>query len=145
MKMIQTILRKNVLLLSFAVAFGASLVGCSSSEKTEEEGDVAATADETATAEPAAPPAAAEPAAPPATAPMTGGSVLYVKVNKAEVKEQPNAGARTVGQLQKGDHIYVQVEGAWAKFGDNKYVSTSALTEQGVGRSRRKASWVKGN
>ena len=132
--------------LGLALSFALVTVGCSSGEKAEDESDVAATTDESAT-----PPAAAAPATPapevatmpttPTVNPMTGGSVLYVKTNATDVKEQPNATARTVGKLQRGDHVYVTVEGAWAKVGDNKCVPTSSLTEQGVGRARSKAQW----
>lgn len=153
MKLIQSVLRRNSLVSAIMLALSLTVVGCASDEKEGDE-EVVATGDEAATppsdsatapvAAPATPVVDATPAQPTA-APMPGGSVLYVKVAKAQVKEQPNAGARTVGELQRGDHIYVQVEGEWAKFGENKYVSTSSLTEQGVGRTRRKASWSKGN
>lgn len=124
-------------------------VGCSSGEKTEEEGDVQASEDGAAAtpdADGAVPATPAPVEAAPATvmAPPAGGAIMYVKIGKAEVKEGPDAGARTVGFLARGDHVYVQVEGAWAKFGDNKFVSTASLTDQGIGRTRKKASWNKG-
>ena len=151
MKLFQTNGFRTRVVGSLALAFGLSLVGCSSDEKAGEEGEVAATDEAAATppeqdtsAAPATPAPEVVAAPVPGAAPMSGGSVLYVKVGAAEVKEQPNAGSRTIGKLTRGDHVYVTVEGAWAKFGDNKYVATSALTEQGIGRSRRKASWSTG-
>jgi hypothetical protein len=71
----------------------------------------------------------------------TSRRVLYVKVDSAVLREQPEAKAKVVGTASRGDHFLVSVEGDWAKTEDGRYISMKVLSEKGVGRSKKAADW----
>ncbi len=75
-------------------------------------------------------------------APMnTSRRVMYVKVDSAVLREQPEAKSKVVGTASRGDHFLVSVEGDWAKTEDGRYISMKVLSEKGVGRSKKSADW----
>ena len=71
----------------------------------------------------------------------TSKRVLYVKVESAVLREQPEAKSKIVGKASRGDHFLVSIEGDWAKTEDGKYISMKVLSERGVGRQKKAAGW----
>lgn len=153
------------LLVSGVAAMSLMLSGCFGSQ--EEEPGLEASGEESAEATEEAPPAApepeavtaepdtvtgtTEPAAPPTAAPepakvdTTAGQkvVMFVKNTKAPIHAEPNANAKVVGNLEKGDHILVFVSGEWAQIADGKFVAVTDLTDKPVARQRKKPKWSK--
>jgi hypothetical protein len=81
----------------------------------------------------------------PAGAPInTARHVMYVKTDGAAIRDQPNAKAKIVGTLSKGDHLLVTLDGDWARTDDGTFISAKVLTDKGVGRVRRQAAWGTG-
>lgn len=137
-----------------------ALGGCFGGSDQEESTAPEATADE-APAEPAAAPAepapaeqpaAVEPAPAPApvaapapapapAAPAGKGIVRYVKAAVAVIRDKPDTKGKEIGKLEKGDNILVQINGEWAEIGPGKYVSVKDLSEQAVGRPKKKKGW----
>jgi hypothetical protein len=66
---------------------------------------------------------------------------MYVKVDSAVLREQPEAKAKVVGTASQGDHFLVSVDGDWAKTEDGRYISMKVLSEKGVGRAKKSAEW----
>jgi hypothetical protein len=71
----------------------------------------------------------------------TSRRVMYVKVDSAVLREQPEAKAKVVGTASQGDHFLVSVDGDWAKTEDGRYISMKVLSEKGVGRAKKSAEW----
>lgn len=71
----------------------------------------------------------------------TSRRVMYVKVDSAVLRGQPEAKAKVVGTASRGDHFLVSVEGDWAKTEDGRYISMKVLSEKGVGRAKKSADW----
>lgn len=71
----------------------------------------------------------------------TSRRVLYVKVDTAVIREQPDAKAKVVGKAHRGDHFLVSIEGEWAKTSDGKFISMKVLSERAVGREKKPANW----
>lgn len=71
----------------------------------------------------------------------TSKRVLYVKVEKAVLREQPTATSKVIGKATRGEHFLVTIEGDWAKTEDGKYISMKVLSERGVGRQKKSADW----
>jgi hypothetical protein len=69
--------------------------------------------------------------------------VLYVKVNGVKIYDSPNTAGKVVDRLNKGDHILVDIEGEWAKLGENQYVQMKSLSMRGIGKKKSKATWKK--
>ena len=74
----------------------------------------------------------------------TSRRVMYVKVNGAVMRERAEPKAKVVGKLEKGDHLLVSIEGDWAKTDDGKFISVKVLSEKGVGRVKKGATWSGG-
>jgi hypothetical protein len=74
----------------------------------------------------------------------TSKRVLYVKVDTANMREQPDRKAKVVGKASRGEHFLVTIEGDWAKTEDGKYISMKVLSERGVGRVKKAADWGQG-
>jgi len=102
----------------------------------------------------AIPAAAAETSSAPGTAPVampsagsamnTSRRVMYVKVDGAVVREKAEPKAKVVGKLEKGDHLLVTLEGDWARTDDGKFISAKVLSEKGIGRDKKDATWSGG-
>lgn len=71
----------------------------------------------------------------------TSRRVMYVKVDSAVLREQPEAKSKVVGTASQGDHFLVSVDGDWAKTEDGRYISMKVLSEKGVGRTKKSAEW----
>ena len=96
---------------------------------------------------PSAPAESLKPAAD-STAPMmmnTSRRVMYVKANGTAVREKAEPKAAVVRKLDRGDHILVTIEGDWARTDDGKYIAVKSLSEKGIGRGKKDASWSAGN
>jgi len=91
------------------------------------------------------PPAAPATSAPSGTVMDTSRRVLYVKVETAVIREQPDAKAKIVGKARRGDHFLVSIEGDWAKTNDDKFISMKVLSERAVGREKKPANWGQGD
>ena len=70
--------------------------------------------------------------------------VMYVKSNGVAMREKAEPKAKVVGKLGKGDHILVTIEGEWARTDDGKFISMKSLSEKGIGRVKKDASWSGG-
>lgn len=90
-----------------------------------------------ATQAPEAPVATAP--ADPNVAPITGGRVRYAKSGGAQVVDAP--GGSPVGTLEQGDHPVTWEENGWFKLGTGLYVSSDALSNNGVPRSNTGMPW----
>jgi hypothetical protein len=150
-------IKKQMLILGVLTVGG--LTACSSGKQDDESMEMKEPV-EAAPAEPGAPEAKPsssvaapqEPAAVAAPAPMpsvgpvmnTSRRVMYVKVDGAVLREKAEAKAKIVGKLEKGDHLLVTLEGDWAKTDDGKFISAKVLSEKGVGRGKKDASWSGG-
>ena len=62
------------------------------------------------------------------------GRVKYIRAH-ASRHEAPNGAV--VGQFEKGDHPLVMKEGDWAELSDGSYMTSSDLSEAGVGRDKK--------
>jgi len=101
----------------------------------------AATASSAASA-PVPPPTSESPGA--GTVMNTARRVMYVSVDNAVMRENPEPKAKIVGKASKGDHFLVAIEGDWAKLDGGGYMSLKVLSEKAVGRSKKDAAWSQG-
>jgi hypothetical protein len=79
-----------------------------------------------------------------ATMPASGRRVMYVKVSGAALRETPDPKGKVAAILDKGDHMLVTIEGEWARTDDGKFVSMKVLSDKGVGRGKKDATWSAG-
>ncbi len=153
---------RTVWQIGAAVLCAAFLNACSKNEENldGEEEPVEPTA-ETEAAVPPATPAEVEHSASPAlpaevetvpsapSQPVVSGSatrrVLYVKSSGTAVREKPEANARILSKLDKGDHLLVDIQGDWARTEQGGYIAMKALSEKGIGRSKSAVRWSSGN
>lgn len=75
----------------------------------------------------------------------TSRRVLYVKVDTAVIREQPDVKSKVVGKAHRGDHFLVSIDGEWAKTSDGKFISMKVLSERAVGREKKPANWGQGD
>ena len=88
---------------------------------------------------PAAPVASAPAPSDPNTSPVTGGRVRYAKSGGTQVVDAP--GGSPVATLEQGDHPVTWEENGWFKLGTGLYVSSDALSTNGVPRPNTGAPW----
>ena len=74
----------------------------------------------------------------------SGRRVMYVKVSGAALRETPDPKGKVAGILEKGDHMLVTIQGDWARTDDGKYISMKVLSDKGVGRGKKDATWSAG-
>lgn len=90
-----------------------------------------------------------EDTAAPAAAGTYSGSVsrrvMYVKFDGVAMREAADGKSKIVGKLNKGDHLLVNIEGDWSRTDDGKFVKTKSLSEKGIGRGKKDASWSAGS
>ena len=92
----------------------------------------------------AAPAASGAPGESSASMASSARRVMYVKSNGVAMREKAEPNAKVVGKLGKGDHILVTIEGEWARTDDGKFISMKSLSEKGIGRAKKDASWSGG-
>jgi invasion protein IalB len=70
--------------------------------------------------------------------------VFYVKMD-THLYSAPNAEAKKVGMLEKGDPIVVPMtkDQAWIQLDSNVYIKLTALSKEGVGRTKNHNPWKK--
>lgn len=68
-------------------------------------------------------------------------AVMYVKAEKANLRQGPGTNHSVVGSLVKGERIVGTIDGSWARTSKGTYISASLLTLSPVGRARLANDW----
>ena len=140
--------------LFLIVCFGISLslMGCSSTEEKRESLEVvdapqteSATLPESEVTQDLGVLRATGEAAPEEVASGDGSQkqlrVWFVKDKTAIIREAPNDEAKKVGQLSRGEHVLVHVNGEWGEISEKRYIKVDHLSETPISRNKSKNKW----
>ena len=70
--------------------------------------------------------------------------MMYVAVDRLNVRANPTTDSPVVGQLVRGSSFHVAIESGWAKLGDGKYVQVKYLNSELASTPSKRATFRSG-
>jgi hypothetical protein len=67
--------------------------------------------------------------------------VRYIGQDSTAIYSKKESTSKTEQRLTRGDHVFVVIEGDWAKLSKDRYLRTSSLKSLAVPRTRRRNEW----